>query len=65
MDQTLSLRSGRLGETVLSGAPILRRLLPSSLSEIEEKKWRSRGTLDTPDHQSRGWVIHEVVDWNC
>ena len=65
MDQTHSLRSGRLGETVLSGAPILRRLLPSSLSEIEEKKWRSRGTLDTPDHQSRGWVIHEVVDWNC
>jgi hypothetical protein len=65
MDHALSLRSGRLGATVLSGAPILRILLPNSLSNIEEKKWRSRGMLDTPDHQSSGWVIHEVVDWNC
>jgi hypothetical protein len=65
IDEFRSLRSGRLGSTILPGAPMLRRLLPHSLFDIDEKKWRSRGTLDTKDHQSCGWVIHEVVDWNC
>jgi hypothetical protein len=65
LDQPRSLRSGRLGSTVLSGAPMLRILLPDSLANIEEKKWRSRATLETPEHQSHGWAIHEVVDWNC
>jgi hypothetical protein len=65
LDQPLSLRSGRLGATVLSGAPMLRILLPDSLSNIEERKWRSRATLETPDRQSQGWAIHEVVNWNC
>ncbi len=65
MDQALSLRSGRLGSTVFSAAPMLRILLPGSLSNIEEKKWRSRATLETPTRQSKGWAIHEVVDWNC
>lgn len=65
IDELYSLRSGRLGSTILPGAPTLRKLLPHSLFDIDEKKWRSRGTLDTKDHQSQGWVIHEVVDWNC
>ncbi|MGA1981892.1 MAG: hypothetical protein ABSG84_05420 [Acidobacteriaceae bacterium] len=65
IDELFPLRSGRLGSTILPGAPTLRKLLPHSLFDIDEKKWRSRGTLDTKDHQSHGWVIHEVVDWNC
>lgn len=59
------LRSGRLGATVFPGAGTLGRLLPSSLREIDETKWRSRATLRTPDRQSSGWAIHEVVQWNC
>ena len=65
IDQPFSLRSGRLGSTILPGAPMLRNLLPRSLFNVDEKKWRSRGILDIQDHQSRGWVIHEVVNWNC
>ena len=65
IDELRPLRSGRLGSTILPGAPMLRKLLPHSLFNIDEKKWRSRGILDTKDRQSTGWVIHEVVDWNC
>jgi hypothetical protein len=64
MEEPLALRAGRLGSTVLPAAPALSRIFPHSLFNIEEKKWRSRGILETPDHQSRGWVIHETVDWS-
>jgi hypothetical protein len=63
MDDSLPLRAGRLGSTILPGAPALRKLLPSSLFNIEEHKWRSRGILNANEHSSRGWVIHEVVHW--
>jgi hypothetical protein len=63
MSDSLPLRAGRLGATVLPGAPMLRRLLPRSLGNIEEHKWRSRGVLETASGQSEGWVIHEVVHW--
>ncbi len=64
MEESFPLRAGRLGSTVLPGAPALRKLLPSSLANIEERKWRSRGVLEIDGRQSRGWVIHEVVHWN-
>jgi hypothetical protein len=64
MEEPLALRAGRLGSTLLPAAPALSRIFPHSLFNIEEKKWRSRGILETPDRQSRGWVIHETVDWN-
>jgi hypothetical protein len=63
MEESFSLRAGRLGSTVLPGAPALGKLLPRSLCDIEEQKWRSRGTLEEPGLISRGWVIHEVVHW--
>lgn len=63
MEESLTLRAGRLGATVLPGAPALGRLLPRSLADIEEEKWRSRGTLSAPGYKSKGWVIHEVVHW--
>jgi hypothetical protein len=64
MQEPISLRSGRVGKTILPGAPALATVFPKSLFNIEEKKWRSRGILETKNHQSRGWVIHEAVDWN-
>jgi hypothetical protein len=63
MEESSSLRAGRLGSTILPGAPALGKLLPHSLFEIEEEKWRSRGILNTAEHSSHGWVIHEVVHW--
>jgi hypothetical protein len=64
MEEPLTLRTGRLGSTILPAAPALSKICPRSLFNVEEKKWRSRGILETPDHQSRGWVIHETVDWS-
>lgn len=63
MDKSFSLRAGKLGSTVLPGAPALGKLLPRSLLNIEEQKWRSRGILNASDRASHGWVIHEVVNW--
>lgn len=63
MSQSLPLRTGKLGATVLPSAPRLRRLLPRSLAAIEEHKWRSRGVLTCDGKSSDGWVIHEVVHW--
>jgi hypothetical protein len=63
MEESFSLRAGQLGSTIIPGAPALGKLLPRSLLNIEEQKWRSRGILNAPDRSSRGWVIHEVVNW--
>jgi hypothetical protein len=63
MEESFPLRAGRLGATVLPGAPALGKLLPRSLRNIEEHKWRSRGKLNAQDGSSHGWVIHEVVHW--
>jgi len=63
IEEPMALRAGRLGSTILPAVPALRRIFPQSLFNIEEKKWRSRGILETPDGESRGWVIHETVDW--
>ena len=64
MDESRTLRQGEVGKTVLPASPCLRRFLPRSIAGIEERKWRSRGSLQTESRTSRGWVIHEVVDWN-
>lgn len=64
MTDSLPLRSGRLGDTLLPGAPQLKRLFPHSLFNIEEYKWRSRGRFSASNHNSSGWVIHEVVHWD-
>jgi hypothetical protein len=63
MEESFPLRAGRLGSTILPGAPALRKMLPRSLADIEEHKWRSRGTLNAQGHSSNGWAIHEVVHW--
>lgn len=63
MEESFPLRAGRLGATVIPGAPALGKLLPSSLRNIEERKWRSCGIWKEQDRSSHGWVIHEVVHW--
>ena len=63
MEESFPLRAGRLGATVIPGAPALGKLLPRCLRNIEEHKWRSRGVWNSPNESSRGWVIHEVVHW--
>jgi hypothetical protein len=64
MTESIPIRIGRLADTVLPGAPALRRICPHSVFDIEERKWRSRGVLDTGDRRGEGFVIHEVVHWN-
>ena len=62
MAESASIRSGRLASTILQE---LRRW-PESIqvrSSALKKKWRSRGVLETADHQALGWVIHEAVEW--
>jgi len=63
MEDSVTLRRGELGATILPGAPALSKIFPRSLFSVKEQKWRSRGTLSGPDSSSTGWVIHEVVDW--
>jgi hypothetical protein len=64
LDCERTLRSGRLLDTVLPGAPLLARIFPIALMQSEEHKWRSRGVLTSGDKRSEGWAIHEVVHWN-
>jgi len=61
----IALRSGPLRSTVLPDIPTLGKLFPRSFFNVEERKWRSRGTLTTSNHSSSGWVIHEVVRWQA
>jgi len=57
------LRSGRIGETVLSAVPGLDRLVPGRILGLEETKWRSRGTVQIGCCEEEGWAIHELVRW--
>jgi hypothetical protein len=60
--QTLYSRS--LSDTLGSLRPLLAPVLPRSWLALEDRKWRSRGTLRVagrPDES--GWVIHEHVRW--
>jgi hypothetical protein len=63
MEESFFLRGGRLGSAILPRAPALRELLPRSLANIEEYKWRSRGILNAQARVSKGWAVHEVVHW--
>ena len=63
MEESFPLRAGRLGSTILPGALALRKMLPRSLANIEEHKWRSRGILSAQARVSNGWAVHEVVHW--
>jgi hypothetical protein len=57
------LRSGRIGELVLSVVPALEQLVPGRVLGLGETKWRSRGALRVGSSEEEGWTIHELVRW--
>jgi len=59
LSQPAVLRTGRIGETVLSVIPGIERVFPGRILGLQETKWRARGTLQG----AQGWAIHEVVRW--
>jgi len=60
--QTLYSRS--LPDTLGALRHVLAPLLPDSWLAVEDRKWRSRGTLRAPGRPDEtGWVIHETVRW--
>jgi hypothetical protein len=63
LDDRSVLRNGSLGQTVLAAIPGADRLIPGTVLDTEECKWRSRGTLSDKGATHTGWVIHEVVKW--
>jgi len=63
MERSVTLREGRLGDTILPGAPALARLFPRSLFSVAEGKWLSHGRLERVGGGSTGYAIHEVVHW--
>ena len=59
-----TLYSRSLLDTMGVLGPVLGPLLPTGWLAMEDRKWRSRGTLyasGRPDES--GWVIHETVRW--
>ncbi len=58
-EDTVTIRDGALGSTVLSAVPGLDRIAPLRMFQVREQKWRSRARL-MGDH---GWAIHEEVTW--
>ena len=61
----VELRSGAIGKTALSVLPEkLRAAFPGGILALDERKWRSRGSLRVGDHPPvPGWAIHERVSW--
>jgi hypothetical protein len=58
-DNTVTIRDGPLGSTVLSAIPGLDRIAPLRMFAVRERKWRSRARL----MDDSGWAIHEEVIW--
>jgi hypothetical protein len=47
---------------VVGDAGPLARLLPKAWLDVQDRKWMSRGTLETAGAPpANGWAIHEVV----
>ena len=63
-DQSVMLREGPLGSTVLTSIPGITRFAPASTLRIHERKWRSRVRWTGTRRLSQdAWAIHEVVTW--
>jgi len=63
-EESSVLRQGTLAKTALTKIPNVQKLFPESVLGIRECKWKSRAVLHRngiPD--TRGWAIHEVVQW--
>ena len=59
-----TIYSRSLSDTLGAVRPMIALLMPKSWLAVEDRKWRSRGTLRTAGrHDELGWVIHETVRW--
>lgn len=64
MDQSVVIRDGPLGNTVLSAIPGIGKTLPTRVLGIQECKWRSRARLEGVGAPIvEGWAVHERVSW--
>lgn len=58
------LRSGPIGSTALRSIPGLQSCCPARLLAIDETKWLSQGTYESPDSSTQsGWAIHKRALW--
>jgi hypothetical protein len=63
-DRTQVIRQGSLGSTVFAAVPGIGRIAPARLFLVEECKWKSRVSMQSPGAPAEeGWCIHEVVHW--
>jgi hypothetical protein len=63
-EESFVLRKGTLAKTALSKIPHVQKLFPQSVLGIRESKWKSRAVLRRSGAaNTRGWAIHEVVQW--
>lgn len=63
-NDTIDLRKGSLKDTALSHLTKITKLFPKQIIRTFENKWRSKGTFKIGGKAlSKGWVIHEVVEW--
>jgi hypothetical protein len=63
-EDSFVLREGTLAKTALSKIPNAQKLFPQSVLGIRECKWKSRAVLRRGGAaDTRGWAIHEVVQW--
>jgi hypothetical protein len=62
LEQGIALRSGRIADTALKNAGLLRWLAPAAVRNLQETKWCCRGILtDGNGCEHAGWAIHEVA----
>jgi hypothetical protein len=57
------LRRGTLFSTVFSRFPLITKLFPKAIMQLQENKWVSDGMLRQGDKVVSGKVIHEHVIW--
>lgn len=62
-EQSEAIRQGPLFKNLGGALTPLARLLPGGLGQAFEAKWFSRATLEGSSGQSRGWAVHETVNW--
>jgi hypothetical protein len=59
LSEHTTLRSGVIGDTVLSVLPIAKTIFPGRILGLRETKWRSKAASST----AQGYAIHELVEW--
>jgi hypothetical protein len=61
MDRSMIVRNGAIINTALKKIPGIDLVIPKNILQTDECKWLSQGKLNTGDHSSNGFAIHEIV----